>query len=207
MHLKRRCKLHIWWFLGGVGVEMHLRTIFSWLGSVKGVLCMFWDPNSSVTDVTSLFLLCSFLQGTRVTYLTETFLLYKSLNYQQHKNWKYWGQLSRGQTNTRHFMFIIELISKSKYKHTGTNAHTDNNDSAHERCLFFSLPNAPSTRFDIPGSLLLEIVFPSLFPLSLPSSTETRSVRWNWLSLYNTSLYRFMQILREKSCLSHLKLV
>ncbi len=29
MHRKmRRCKLHIWWFLGGVGVEMHVRTIF-----------------------------------------------------------------------------------------------------------------------------------------------------------------------------------
>ncbi len=32
MHSKtRRCKLHVWWFLGGVGVEMHVRTIFPWL--------------------------------------------------------------------------------------------------------------------------------------------------------------------------------
>ncbi len=43
MHSKtRHCKLHIWWFLGGVGVEMHVRTIFPWLGFIKRFLRRFW---------------------------------------------------------------------------------------------------------------------------------------------------------------------
>ncbi len=43
MHHKTRCcKLHIWWFLGGDGVEMHVRTIFPWQGFIKGFLRMFW---------------------------------------------------------------------------------------------------------------------------------------------------------------------
>ncbi len=37
MHSKtRRCKLHVWWILGGVRVEMHIRTIFP-TGIYKGI--------------------------------------------------------------------------------------------------------------------------------------------------------------------------
>ncbi len=37
MHGKtRHCKLHIRWLQGGVGVEMHVRTHFPWLGFIKG---------------------------------------------------------------------------------------------------------------------------------------------------------------------------
>ncbi len=37
----RRCKLDIWWSLGGDGMEMHVRTIFPWLGFIKGFLRRF----------------------------------------------------------------------------------------------------------------------------------------------------------------------
>lgn len=86
-------------------------------------------------------------------------------------------------------MFIIELIpawSVNPSINTKAQTHTLIIVTAHMKdCLFLSRPNAPSTRFDSPGRLLLEIVFPSLVPLSLPSSTETRPVRWNWLSVYD----------------------
>ncbi len=49
MHSKtRRCKLHIWWYLGGVGVEMHVCTIFPWLGFIKGFLCRFWHTHGFI---------------------------------------------------------------------------------------------------------------------------------------------------------------
>ncbi len=49
MHRKtRRSKLHIWWFLGGDGVEMNIRTIFPWMGFIKGFLRMFWRTHAFI---------------------------------------------------------------------------------------------------------------------------------------------------------------
>ncbi len=43
MHRKtRRCKLHIWLFLVGDGVKMHVRTIFPWPGFRMPFLRRFW---------------------------------------------------------------------------------------------------------------------------------------------------------------------
>lgn len=97
--------------------------------------------------------------------------------------------MSKRRKNKRRFMFIMELISAWSVNpsiNTKARTHTLITVTAHMKdCLFLSRPNALSTRFDSSGSLLLEIVFPSLVPLSLPSSTETRPKRWNWLSVYN----------------------
>lgn len=39
----RCCKLHIWWFRGGDGVEMHVCIVVLWLESMKRFLHRFWQ--------------------------------------------------------------------------------------------------------------------------------------------------------------------
>ncbi len=75
----RRCKLHIWWFLGGDWVEMHIHTIFPWLGFITGFLCTFWCTHAFINAHTHNLPLTGIYKGIFVHVLVYA-CFYKSEN-------------------------------------------------------------------------------------------------------------------------------
>ncbi len=77
MHSKtRHCKLHIWWFRGGVGVEMHASAIFPCLVFSAKTQCQKGIQNKSIPYVS----FNSSLLSKKLLYMTFAFIHIKTID-------------------------------------------------------------------------------------------------------------------------------